>query len=175
VFPAASAGPTFQVVSMSGAFGRDDRGDARGLVAHVFDLPTRSLFSSRSAKSAKNSMLCAARGTTRVRLPISREPLSVVSTAASSFARARMRSANAFRIGWRPRGPSAAQAGNASRAASTAASISGPPPAATSASGAPSIGHSSRYVLRDATRCPPIQCSVETSTPRRRRLHSGFS
>ena len=60
---------------------------------------------------------------------------------------------------------SAAQAGNAARAAATAASTSDAVPAWISASGCSSIGEMSVKVLADATRCPPIQCRVSTWTP----------
>ena len=57
------------------------------------------------------------------------------------------------------------QTGNASRAAATAAAASSAPPRATSAIGASSIGETSVNVRLDDTRRPPIQWSVETSTP----------
>ena len=50
-------------------------------------------------------------------------------------------------------------------AASTAALASSTPPRATSAIGSSSIGEMSVKVESDGTRSPPIQCSVETSTP----------
>jgi hypothetical protein len=50
-------------------------------------------------------------------------------------------------------------------AASTAASASFAPPRAISAIGVSSIGETSVKVEADATRSPPIQWSVETSTP----------
>jgi len=50
-------------------------------------------------------------------------------------------------------------------AASTAAAASSAPPRATSAIGVSSIGEMSEKVEPDATRSPPIQCSVETSIP----------
>jgi hypothetical protein len=53
----------------------------------------------------------------------------------------------------------------ASRAAATAAEASSDPPRATSAIGRSSTGETSVNVSTDETRAPPIQCSVETSTP----------
>jgi hypothetical protein len=50
-------------------------------------------------------------------------------------------------------------------AASTAAFASSTPPRATSAIGSSSIGEMSVKVEREGTRSPPIQWSVETSTP----------
>jgi hypothetical protein len=50
-------------------------------------------------------------------------------------------------------------------AASTASEASSAPPRATSAIGSPSIGEMSMKVEPDGTRSPPIQWSVETSTP----------
>jgi hypothetical protein len=50
-------------------------------------------------------------------------------------------------------------------AASTAVSASSAPPRATSAIVVSSIGEISEKVEDDGTRSPPIQCSVETSTP----------
>ena len=57
------------------------------------------------------------------------------------------------------------QTWNAPRAAATAAAASCVPPRATSAIGASSIGETSVNVPADPTRLPPIQWSVETSTP----------
>jgi hypothetical protein len=54
---------------------------------------------------------------------------------------------------------------NAPRAAATALSASAWPPRATSAMTCSSIGETSRKVSDEPTRSPPIQCSVETSTP----------
>ena len=101
----------------------------------------------------------------RARLPVSRDPLSSVSTAARSSSRARIPSASRFRIGARPSAPSAAQAGNARRAASTAASTSALPPRAICAIVRPSIGERTSKRSLDATRRPPIQWSVRTSAP----------
>jgi hypothetical protein len=50
-------------------------------------------------------------------------------------------------------------------AASTAAAASSAPPRATSAIGSSSIGEISVKIEPDRTRSPPIQWSVETSTP----------
>ena len=118
-----------------------------------------------AAQSAKNSILWAARGTMPSRLRASSEPLSVVSSTAISSLRARMPSAKRFRMGRRPAGPSAAQAGKARRAAATAAFASSAPPAETLAKWLPSIGERSSNVRLDGTRLPSIQWAVETSTP----------
>jgi hypothetical protein len=50
-------------------------------------------------------------------------------------------------------------------AASTAAAASSAPPRATSAIACSSIGEMSVKVEREGTRSPPIQWSIETSTP----------
>jgi hypothetical protein len=54
---------------------------------------------------------------------------------------------------------------NALRAAATARSTSAWPPRATWAMTCSSIGETSSKDSDDPTRSPPIQCSVETSTP----------
>ena len=62
-------------------------------------------------------------------------------------------------------GDVAPQTWNAPRAAATAAAASFAPPRATSAIGRSSIGETSVNVSGEATRFPPIQWSVVTSTP----------
>ena len=62
-------------------------------------------------------MLLAARGSTRRCIASYSEPLSTHSTRARSPTAASIASASRVRISWRPPGPSAAQAGNARRAA----------------------------------------------------------
>ncbi len=95
----------------------------------------------------------------------SSDPLSRVSTAASSGTRASTPSAIACRTAARSIGGIAPQIANAPRAAATAAAASFAPPRATSAIGCSSMGETSVNVAADATRLPPIQWSVETSTP----------
>lgn len=93
------------------------------------------------------------------------EPLSRVSTAARSGTRASTPSAIACNTAARSMGGNPPHPKAASRAAATAASASWAPPRATSAIGCSSIGETSVNVRAEATRRPPIQWSVETSTP----------
>ena len=102
---------------------------------------------------------------TRSREASRSEPLSSVSTAASVSTFSSIRSASRKRCSARPSGPRAAQAGNAWRAASTAASTSARPPRAMSARGLSSIGERSANDSTDPTRSPPMKWSGETSTP----------
>ena len=127
VQPAASAGPTFQVESMKGAFqGVISAATPDGSWRTRFSTPFASqVRSSRSSASwAKKRTLRAPRFMTRSREASRSEPLSSVSTAASVSTFSSIRSASRKRCSARPSGPRAAQAGNASRAASTAASTS---------------------------------------------------
>ena len=94
-----------------------------------------------------------------------REPLSRVSTLAISAARSSISSPTRRMISARCFGAIGSQVSKPFLAASTAASASSTPPRATSAIGVSSIGEISEKVEADATRSPPIQWSVETSTP----------
>src|SRR5439155_17026424 len=78
---------------------------------------------------------------------------------------ASIRSARRWRCSPRPETPSAAQPGNAARAASTASSTSRSPPRATSASTCSSIGERSSKRASLGTRFPPMKWSGETATP----------
>lgn len=118
-----------------------------------------------SAKSAKARKFMATRGMTPRRWLRMSEPLSRVSTSERSSIRASMPSATRRRMSLRSLTDRAAHAGKAARAAATAASTSVAVPAWTSASGVSSIGEMSVNVLAEATRWPPIQWRVSTSTP----------
>ena len=126
---------------------------------------SRSPGSRWPSQSAKNSKLCATRGITLRRCERNRDPLSRVSTCASSSTRARIPAATARRTAARSAGGTAAQPRKAARAASTAASTSAAPPRATSAMGSSSIGDTSVKVAGEATLRPPIQWRVSTATP----------
>ena len=165
--PAASAGATRQVASINGAF--------HGVITAVTPLGSHSKcsanpswsFSSPSVSrwSAKNRKFRATRGMTEFRIDRSSEPLSRVSTAASSGTRASTPSAIAVQDlrsllrGHRAPDGEPLTGGGDGRSASAA------PPRATSAMGISSIGETSTKVSADATRVPPIQWSVETSMP----------
>src|SRR5262249_43962640 len=110
VFPAASAGAMRQVASISGAF--------HGVITAVTpdgSQETRSACPETSrfpgsrwpSQSAKNSKLCATLGITLRRCERSREPLSRVSTCASSSIRARTPAAMARRTPARSAGGAA--------------------------------------------------------------------
>src|SRR5690242_11141959 len=168
VFPAASAGAMRQVASINGAFHGvitavtpDGSQETRSACPET----SRSPGSRRPSQSAKNSKLCATLGITLRRCERSSEPLSRVSTWASSSVRARTPAAMARSTAARLDGGVAAQPPNASRAAPTAASTSAAPPRATSAMGASSIGDTSLNVAGEATLRPPIQWRVSTATP----------
>ena len=175
VFPAASAGAMRQVASISGAF--------HGVITAVTPAgsqETRSACPETSrfpgsrwpSQSAKNSKLCATRGITLRRCERSSEPLSQVSTWASSSMRARTPAATARSTAARSAGGVAAQPANAAFAARTASATSAVPPRATSAMGASSIGEKSVKVPAEATRWPPIQWRVSTATPATCAVHS---
>src|SRR5580704_3187778 len=111
-------------------------------------------------------MLCAARSTTRLRFPTSKDPLSAVSTAERSSFRSTTPRAKRSRILPRPSGPSAAHPGKAARAAFTARSTSEAPPADTSPSTVPSMGENTEKVFGPAAAgSPPTQWHVSTPTP----------
>jgi hypothetical protein len=95
----------------------------------------------------------------------SNEPLSLVSTFAISGARSSISSPTRWRISARSLSDVVPQVSKPFLAASTAAFASSTPPRATSAIGSSSIGDMSVNVAEEPTRSPPIQCSVETSTP----------
>ena len=95
----------------------------------------------------------------------SSDPLSRVSTAASSGTRASTPSARRCSTSARSLGGVEPHVALAARAAATARSASSAPPRATSAIGCSSIGETSVKAPVDPTRSPPIQCSVETSMP----------
>ena len=168
VFPAASAGAIRQVASISGAFHGvmtavtpDGAQDTSSRCPRM----SRSPPSSSPSQSAKNRKFCAARGITLRRCERSSAPLSAVSTAASSAARASMPSAIACSTAARSFGGVADQPPNAWPAARTAAATSASPPRATSASGCSSMGDRSVKAPADSARWPPIQCRVSTATP----------
>ena len=117
VFPAASAGAIRQVASISGAFHGvmtavtpDGAQDTSSRCPRI----SRSPPSSSPSQSAKNRKFCAARGITLRRCERSSAPLSAVSTAASSAARASMPSAIACSTAARSFGGVADQPPNAS-------------------------------------------------------------
>ena len=120
--------------------------------------------SSRSL-SAKNRKLRATRGMTEFRCERSSEPLSRVSTAASCGTRSSISSATRCSTAARSAGGRDPQDSKPARAARTAASTSASPPRATCAMAVSSIGETSSKVVVEPARSPPIQCSVETSTP----------
>src|SRR5438128_4978378 len=167
VLPAASAGARRQVPSISGAF-HGVMTAATPAGSHetwlVWPRVSESSCASATSSSAKKWKLWPARGMTERCMERRSEPLSRVSTAASSRARFSMPSPTAWRTAARSFGDKAAQFGNASCAAATAASTSCAPPRATLAMVVSSMGETSANVSPDATRSPPIQCSVETST-----------
>ena len=113
VQPAASAGPTFQVESMKGAFqGVISAATPDGSWRMRFSTPFAShVRPSRSSASwAKKRTLRAPRFMTRSREASRSEPLSSVSTAASVSTFSSIRSASRKRCSARPSGPRAAQA-----------------------------------------------------------------
>src|SRR5690606_25790247 len=168
VFPAASAGATFQVASISGAFhGVISAQTPAGSQLTWLRWPrvSKSSWPSRSSQSAKKRKLCATRGMTPRLWDRMSAPLSAVSTCASSSRRFSTPSAIACRIRARSSRLVRDQAGNARAAAATAASASAAPPRATSATGRSSMGERSVKAAADPTRSPPIQWSVSTVTP----------
>ncbi len=151
-FPAASAGATRHVASMSGAF--------HGVITTVTPEGSHSVrlrkpsiskdSSSPPSWSAKNRKFRATRGITELRIERSSEPLSRVSTAASSGTRSSTRSAIPCRISARRFGVVAPQTSAPARAACTARSASSTVPRATRASTLSSIGERSSNVAEDA-------------------------
>jgi hypothetical protein len=119
----------------------------------------------RRSWSAKKWKFCATRGITLLRIERSVEPLSRVSTAASSGTRASIRSPIACSSRARSSGGVRPQVSNADRAAATAAPASRASALATCAMTSSSIGETSAKASEEPTRCPPIQWSGETSTP----------
>ncbi len=168
VLPAASAGATFQVASISGAFHGviSTQGPAGSqLTWLVWPRVVKSSWPSVSSQSAKKRKLWATRGITPRRCERRRAPLSVVSTAASSSSRLSTPSATACRMRARSARGVAAQEGKAAFAAATAASASLAVPREISPIVLPSIGETSVNVSVEATRRPPIQCRLSTRTP----------
>ena len=160
VFPAASAGAMRHVASISGAFHgviTAATPDGSHETCSAKPLKSTSGSPSSSSRSAKNRKLRATRGMTEFRIERSSDPLSRVSTAASSGTRASTPSAIACSTAARSIGDMPPQIENAPRAAATAAAASCAPPRATSAIGCSSIGETSVNVSGDATRLPPIQ------------------
>ena len=168
LLPAASAGAMRHVASISGAF--------HGVIttvtpdgSHSVRL-TNSFISNASSPSsmswsAKKRKFRATRGMTEFRCERRSEPLSRVSTGASSGTRSSTSSAIRCRTLARSAAEVRPHVSNAPRAAATARSASAGPPRATSAMTCSSIGETSSKVSDEPTRSPPIQCSVETSTP----------
>ena len=91
--------------------------------------------------------------------------MSRVSTFAISGARSSISSPTRWRISARCLSAIDPQVSKPFFAASTALDASSAPPRATSAIGSSSIGEMSVKVESEGTRSPPIQWSVETSTP----------
>ena len=155
VLPAARAGPMRQVASISGAF--------HGVITAVTPAGSQVIRSRwprispsgwdrLRSMSAKKRKFIPTRGMTLRRWDRSSDPLSRVSTRASSSARLSMPSATRCRMSARSSRGIAAQRGKACCAAATAWSTSGAPPAAISASGCSSMGETSVKVREEATR-----------------------
>ena len=159
VLPAASAGPSFQVDSISGAFhgvmmATTPAGSWRTRWRACAVSSGRSC--SVSACSANQLMLSIARGTTPCRMRDSSTPASLLSSTQKASARWPISAAKRSRYGLRPAAPSAAQAGKARCAALMAASTADCPPSAMRPSGRWSIGLKSSKVSADATRRPSM-------------------
>ncbi len=168
VLPAARAGATFQVASISGAFQGviSTHGPAGSQVTWlVWPRVAKSSCSRVSSQPAKKRKLWATRGMTPRRWERSSAPLSTVSTLANSSTRLSMPSAMACRTRARSARGVAAQSGKAALAAATAAPASVAVAREISPMGAPSMGEASVKVRGEATRWPPIQCRVSTVTP----------
>ncbi len=142
--------------------GRDHDRDPARIPGHVLGEARRSPstpVSSASSWSAKNRKLRATRGITEFRIERSSDPLSRVSTAASSGTRASTPSATRWSdLGAFLGGHRAPGRRWPSRAAATAWSASSAPPRATSAIGCSSIGETSSNVVggRDALATDPV-------------------
>jgi hypothetical protein len=159
--PLARAGAIRQVASISGAFhgpitavtpdGSQVTRSANPLISPSAEP------SSSSSLSAKERKLRATRGITERTWERSSEPLSRVSTAASSGTRASISSAIRCSTVARSAGGLDPHTANPSRAAPTAASTTPPSPRARSAITRSSIGETSSNRSAEATRSPPIR------------------